>query len=60
MGENDKGEAASVLIRCYLRHQRMSGQTERIETVGIGGSSNVPPARNGGLPDSRPETRRIL
>ena len=43
MGENDKGEAASVLLRCYLRQQRMSGQTERIETVGIGDSINDAP-----------------
>ena len=40
MGKNDKGQAASVLMRCYLRQQRMSGQTERIETVGIGDSIN--------------------
>ena len=40
MGKNDKGQAASVLLRCYLRQQRMSGQTERIETVGIGDSIN--------------------
>jgi mannosyl-3-phosphoglycerate phosphatase len=40
MGENDKGEAASVLLRCYHRQQRMSGQAERIETVGIGDSIN--------------------
>jgi mannosyl-3-phosphoglycerate phosphatase len=40
MGENDKGEAASVLLRCYHRQQRMGGQTERIETVGIGDSIN--------------------
>ena len=43
MGENDKGEAASVLLRCYLRQQRMSGQAERIETVGIGDSINDAP-----------------
>jgi len=42
-GENDKGEAASVLLRCYLRQQRMNGQTERIETVGIGDSINDAP-----------------
>jgi mannosyl-3-phosphoglycerate phosphatase len=40
MGENDKGEAASVLIRCYHRQQSMRGQAERIETVGIGDSIN--------------------
>ena len=43
MGKNDKGQAASVLLRCYLRQQRMSGQTERIETVGIGDSINDAP-----------------
>ncbi|NOT21291.1 MAG: HAD-IIB family hydrolase [Nitrospiraceae bacterium] len=43
LGENDKGEAASVLLRCYLRQQRMSGQAERIETVGIGDSINDAP-----------------
>jgi mannosyl-3-phosphoglycerate phosphatase len=42
-GENDKGEAASVLLRCYLRQQRMNGHTERIETVGIGDSINDAP-----------------
>ena len=42
-GENDKGEAASVLLRCYHRQQRMSGQAERIETVGIGDSINDAP-----------------
>ncbi len=43
LGENDKGEAASVLLRCYLRQQRMNGQAERIETVGIGDSINDAP-----------------
>ena len=43
LGENDKGEAASVLLRCYLRQQRMSGQAERIETIGIGDSINDAP-----------------
>ena len=42
-GENDKGAAASVLLRCYHRQQRMRGQTERIETVGIGDSINDAP-----------------
>jgi len=40
MGENDKGEAASVLLRCYHRQQHMRKQAERIETVGIGDSIN--------------------
>lgn len=39
-GENDKGTAASVLLRCYHRQQRMREQTDRIETVGIGDSIN--------------------
>ncbi len=43
MGDNDKGEAASVLLRCYLRQQRMSGQAERTETIGIGDSINDAP-----------------
>jgi len=43
MGENDKGKAASVLLRCYHRQRRMSGQAERIETVGIGDSINDAP-----------------
>ncbi|HEY6260732.1 MAG TPA: HAD-IIB family hydrolase [Nitrospiraceae bacterium] len=43
MGENDKGQAASVLLRCYLHQQRISGQTERFETVGIGDSINDAP-----------------
>ncbi|MEQ1792399.1 MAG: HAD hydrolase family protein, partial [Nitrospiraceae bacterium] len=29
MGENDKGTAAAVLLRCYHRQQRLSGETER-------------------------------
>ena len=43
MGENNKGEAASVLLRCYHRQQRIRGQAERIETVGIGDSINDAP-----------------
>ena len=43
MGGNDKGEAASVLLRCYHRQQRMRGHVERIETVGIGDSINDAP-----------------
>jgi mannosyl-3-phosphoglycerate phosphatase len=39
-GDNDKGAAAAVLLRCYHRQQRMRGQAERIETVGIGDSIN--------------------
>lgn len=40
MGENDKGKAASILLRYYHRQQRLSGPAERIETVGIGDSIN--------------------
>jgi mannosyl-3-phosphoglycerate phosphatase len=43
MGQNDKGEAASVLLRCYHRQHRLRGQAERIETVGIGDSINDAP-----------------
>lgn len=43
MGDNDKGEAASVLQRCYHRQQRMRGQVEGIETIGIGDSINDAP-----------------
>ncbi len=43
MGENNKGEAASVLLRCYHRQQLIRGQMERIETVGIGDSINDAP-----------------
>jgi mannosyl-3-phosphoglycerate phosphatase len=39
-GKNDKGAAASILLRCYHRQQRMRGESERIETVGIGDSIN--------------------
>ena len=39
-GDNDKGEAASILLRCYHRQQRMRRETERIETIGIGDSIN--------------------
>ncbi len=43
MGDNNKGEAASVLLRCYHRQQRMRGQAERVETVGIVDSINDAP-----------------
>jgi len=39
-GQNDKGAAASILLRCYHRQQRMRGETERIVTIGIGDSIN--------------------
>ena len=61
MGENDKGEAASVLLRCYHRQQRMR-RTSGADRNGWdrGQHQRRPSARHGGLPDSRPETRRIL
>lgn len=43
MGGNDKGQAASVLLRCYHRQQRLRGEADRIETVGIGDSMNDAP-----------------
>lgn len=43
MGENDKGQAATVLLRCYHRQQQLQGRLERIETIGIGDSINDAP-----------------
>ncbi len=42
-GENDKGEAAELLLRCYHRQQRLLDLPERIESVGIGDSINDAP-----------------
>jgi mannosyl-3-phosphoglycerate phosphatase len=42
-GDNDKGEAAELLLRCYKRQLRLREQPERIETVGIGDSVNDAP-----------------
>jgi mannosyl-3-phosphoglycerate phosphatase len=42
-GDNNKGQAAALLLRCYQRQQRLQGQGERIETVGIGDSINDAP-----------------
>lgn len=42
-GDNNKGQAATLLLRCYQRQQRLHGQGERIETVGIGDSINDAP-----------------
>ena len=39
-GETDKGKAASKLLGCYHRQQRVQGETDRIETIGIGDSIN--------------------
>ena len=43
MGEHNKKEAASVLLGCYHRQQRIRGQAGWIETVGIGDSINDAP-----------------
>lgn len=42
-GDNDTGEAAELLMRCYQREQRLRFQTRRVESVGIGGSINDVP-----------------
>jgi mannosyl-3-phosphoglycerate phosphatase len=42
-GDNNKGQAAALLLRCYQRQQRLQGQGEGIETVGIGDSINDAP-----------------
>jgi mannosyl-3-phosphoglycerate phosphatase len=42
-GDNNKGQAASLLLRCYQRQQQLQGQGDRIETVGIGDSINDAP-----------------
>jgi mannosyl-3-phosphoglycerate phosphatase len=42
-GDNNKGQAAALLLRCYQRQLRLQGQDEPIETVGIGDSINDAP-----------------
>ena len=42
-GDNDKGEAAELLLRCYQRQYRMQHQSDRVESVGIGDSINDAP-----------------
>jgi mannosyl-3-phosphoglycerate phosphatase len=37
-GDNDKGEAAEILMRCYQREQRLKFQPRPVESVGIGDS----------------------
>ena len=37
-GDNDKGEAAELLMRCYQREQRLRFQTRSAVSVGIGDS----------------------
>lgn len=43
MGQNDKGQAAALLLRCYQRQLRLHERGGRIETVGIGDSINDAP-----------------
>ncbi|HLZ33114.1 MAG TPA: HAD-IIB family hydrolase [Nitrospira sp.] len=42
-GNNDKGEAAELLLRCYQRQQRLLDKPNRVETVAIGDSVNDAP-----------------
>lgn len=39
-GNNDKGRAAEILLRCYLRQSREEEDLPDIETIGIGDSLN--------------------
>ena len=42
-GDNDKGEAIELLMRCYQREQRLRLQPDPVESVGIGDSiADVP------------------
>jgi len=43
MGDNNKGQAAALLFRCYQRQHQLQGEGDRIETVGIGDSVNDAP-----------------
>ena len=42
-GDNDKGQAAALLLRCYQRQMRLHERLGRIETIGIGDSINDAP-----------------
>ncbi len=42
-GDNDKGEAAELLLRCYRRQHQLQHQSGRVESVGIGDSINDAP-----------------
>jgi len=42
-GDNNKGQAAALLLRCYQRQRLLQGDSDRIETVGIGDSVNDAP-----------------
>ena len=37
-GDNDKGEAVEILMRCYQREQRLRFQSRPVQSVGIGDS----------------------
>lgn len=39
-GNNDKGRAAEILLRCYRRHGHAQDPPDEIETIGIGDSLN--------------------
>ena len=39
-GNNDKGRAAEILLRCYKRQERLANLPDDIETIGIGDSLN--------------------
>lgn len=42
-GDNDKGQAAELLLRCYQRQQRLRNASGLVETVAIGDSVNDAP-----------------
>ena len=42
-GDNDKGQATELLLRCYRKQQRLRYQTDRVESIGIGDSVNDMP-----------------
>jgi mannosyl-3-phosphoglycerate phosphatase len=42
-GDNNKGQAAALLLRCYQRQMRLNETPGRIETIGIGDSVNDAP-----------------
>jgi mannosyl-3-phosphoglycerate phosphatase len=42
-GDNNKGQAAALLLRCYQRQRLLQGDSDRVETVGIGDSVNDAP-----------------
>ena len=39
-GNNDKGQAVAILLRCYKRQERLLNLPDDIETIGIGDSLN--------------------